>query len=76
MTRIILHSTTGPDGTLRLDIPLGTDLANHAVSIIIEPEVSVPEQGYLEFLDGTAGAWQGDFERPAAHLPDEREAWP
>ncbi|HEX7378434.1 MAG TPA: hypothetical protein VF278_15050 [Pirellulales bacterium] len=73
MTRITVQSRTGPDGTLRLDLPLGKELADRDVSITIEPDSSVPQQEHLEFLRTTAGAWQGDFERPAPNCPEERD---
>jgi hypothetical protein len=76
MTRIVVQSRTGPDGTLHLDVPLGSELANREVSITIESETSVPQQEYLEFLQATAGAWQGDFERPTPTHPEARDAWP
>lgn len=75
MTRIVVQSRTGADGTLHLDVPLGKDLANREVSVTIESEPSVSQQEYLEFLQTTAGAWQGDFERPAPAQPEERDTW-
>lgn len=76
MTRIVVQSRTGPDGTLHPGVPLGKDLANREVSVTIESEPSVPQHEYLEFLQATAGAWQGDFESLATPQVEERDAWP
>jgi hypothetical protein len=64
MTRIVLRSKVGPDGILQLTVPVGHSDANREVRIVIESEPSASKQEYLNFLDRTAGAWQGDFERP------------
>jgi hypothetical protein len=65
MKRMILKARVGANGVLQ--VPLGEAAANREVCITIEP-TSPPEldaqQDYLNFLQATAGAWQGDFERP------------
>lgn len=75
MTRILIHSRTGPDGTLHLDVPLGTDLADREVSVIIESESPFRQEGYSEFLRTTAGAWKGGFERLPSAQPEERDVF-
>ena len=65
MTRMILSARVGADGVLH--VPLGEKEANRDVRVTIEPAGSpAPQsrQDYLDFLQATAGAWQGDFERP------------
>jgi hypothetical protein len=65
MHRMILNTRVGADGVLQ--VPLGEAEANREVRVTIEPVVSPPLQSgqkYLDFLQATAGAWQGDFERP------------
>jgi hypothetical protein len=32
----VIESVTGPDGTLRLDVPLGLEKANQTVQVVIE----------------------------------------
>jgi hypothetical protein len=65
MTRMILSARVGADGVLH--IPIGQAEANREVRVTIEPANSAalkPSQDYLDFLKTTAGAWQGDFQRP------------
>jgi len=65
MTRMTLNTRVGADGVLH--VPLGEKEANRDVRVIIEPTSSSnpkSRQEYLDFLQATAGAWQGDFERP------------
>lgn len=65
MTRMTLSARIGPDGVLHL--PLGAAEANQEVRVTIEPTPAATaksRQEYLDFLKATAGAWQGDFERP------------
>src|SRR5260370_15862423 len=65
MTRMILSARVGADGVLH--VPLGEKEANREVRVTIELAGSpAPQsrQDYLDFLQATAGAWQGEFERP------------
>jgi hypothetical protein len=65
MTRKILSARVGADGVLL--VPLGQAEANLEVRVTIEPAAAPAlqsRQEYLDFLQATAGAWQGDFERP------------
>jgi len=60
-----LNARVGADGVLH--VPLGQAEANQEVRITIEPATpfAVPSrQEYLDFLQATAGAWQGNFEGP------------
>jgi hypothetical protein len=36
MSNIVIESVIGPDGTLRLDIPIGIENANQPVRVVIE----------------------------------------
>jgi hypothetical protein len=68
-----LSARVGADGVLHL--PLGEAEANREVRVTIEPASALqPSQDYLEFLKATAGAWQGDFERPEQGSYETRDA--
>lgn len=63
MTRIKIKSRVGPDGVLRLNVPIGKAEAEREVELTIEPAPArLSDDEYQEFLRSTAGAWQGDFE--------------
>jgi hypothetical protein len=66
MRRLILRSRVGADGVLRVTVPVGQAEADQDVQVIIEPVSATVQsnQDYLDFLQATAGAWQGNFERP------------
>jgi len=66
MQRMIVKSRVGADGVVRVSVPVGTADADREVKVTIEPLATepAPRQEYLDFLQATAGAWQGDFERP------------
>lgn len=74
MNPMILRSRVGPDGVLHMDISLGAAEAGREVQITVEPDgaPSKTRQEYWDFLDATAGAWQGDFERPDQGEFEER----
>jgi hypothetical protein len=60
MTRLTLSARVGADGVLH--VPLGQAEANREVRVTIEPTdgpALQSPQGYLDFLQATAGAWQG-----------------
>ena len=74
MTRIVLQSRTGPDGTLHLDVPLGPEQAGREVQVVIEPVPKRMTQAeYAAWVQSMAGTWQGDFERPPQGTYEERE---
>ena len=66
MNRMIVKSHVGADGVLKVIVPVGMADANREVEVTIEPLPRAAKSGqeYLDFLRATAGAWQGDFQRP------------
>jgi hypothetical protein len=63
MTRKTVRARVGSDGVLHL--PLGEAEANQEVRVTIESAAPlILHQEHLDFLKRTAGAWQGEFERP------------
>lgn len=78
MNRTVVKTQIGADGVLHLDIPFGAAEAGRSVQIVIDPEVqpSPNPKAYLDFLDETAGAWQGEFERPPQGEFEERDSLP
>jgi hypothetical protein len=66
MQRHSIRSRAGADGVLRVTLPLGKSEADREVRLIVEPVSSSlkSSEDYLDYLQATAGAWQGDFERP------------
>jgi hypothetical protein len=77
MQRLIVKSRVGADGVLRVTVPVGEAEADLEVQLIIEPlpPVEKSHQDYLDFLQATAGAWQGDFERPEQGEYEDRDAF-
>lgn len=73
MTLIVLRSRVGADGVLQLTVPVGAGEANRDVRVVIESEPAAHQEEYLDFLQRTAGAWQGDFQRPAQGQPEKRD---
>lgn len=75
MNRMIVRSRIGSDGILHMDIPVGAADAGRQVQITIEPEAAASKtpQEYSDFLDATAGAWQGAFQRPEQGQWEERD---
>lgn len=76
MNRMIVKSRVGADGVLHVHVPIGAADANCEVLVTIEPAAAPPRhshQDYLNFLRATAGAWQGEFERPPQDDFETRE---
>jgi hypothetical protein len=75
MTRIILHSRTGPDGTLHLDVPLGSEQAGREVQVVIEPAPKRMAQAeWAAWVQSMAGSITDPaFERPPQLPLEERE---
>ena len=75
MTRIILQSRTGPDGTLHLDVPLGPEQAGREVQVVIEPAPKRMTQAeYAAWVQSMAGSITDPaFERPPQLPLEERE---
>lgn len=66
MTRVVTKSRVGADGVLHLELPLGVPEAGREVQVTVEPVTAprmTPEE-WSAFIDRTAVAWQGEFERP------------
>jgi hypothetical protein len=83
MTHIEIKSRVGPDGVLKVAVPVGMAQANREVKITVEsleqtaakPRLS-PEQ-WKQFIEETAGCWKGDpLARPAQGELENREQWP
>ena len=70
MRTIQLTGKTGPDGVLDLRVPVGTAEAEFDVVVIVQLKArgaadSPEARGWPPgFFEKTAGAWQGEFERP------------
>jgi hypothetical protein len=75
MNRMVLKSIVDSDGVLHLDVPLGTDAANTEVQITLEPvpATAMTQEEWRSFILSTAGAWQGEFERPPQGEYEQRE---
>ena len=76
MANIVMQSRSGPDSILHLEVPVGQPDTEFEVEVVVRSKKpSVSQQDYLEFLQKTAGAWQGDFERPEQGEPQERDSF-
>ena len=66
MNRVVVQSRVDTDGVLRINVPVGADEANREVRVTIEqaPANRLTQEEYEELIRSTAGAWQGEFERP------------
>lgn len=75
MTRLIIQSRVGPDGVLHLDVPLGQSEANREVQVIVEPSArpGLTQEEWRDFIQRTAGSWQGPFERPPQGEYEKRD---
>jgi hypothetical protein len=75
MTRIVLHSRTGPDGMLHLDVPLGPDQADREVQVVIEPAPKgITHAEWAAWVLSMAGSiTDPTFERPPQLPVEERE---
>jgi hypothetical protein len=78
MNRMIVKSRVGNDGVLHVNVPIGAADANRDVQVTIElaaAPAAHSRQDYLDFLQATAGAWQGEFERPEQGDYEKRDPW-
>jgi hypothetical protein len=75
MDRIVVTSRVGKDGVLHLALPMGPAAANQEVHVTVEP-VPPTQEEWRRLVLGTAGQWQGEFERPAQGQLEERETLP
>jgi hypothetical protein len=80
MNRMVLHSRVGSDGVLHIDVPIGKQNADREVQVTIDPVPTGPPQmtqeEWRQFVFSTAGAWQGDLERPDQGKYEERDELP
>jgi hypothetical protein len=81
MDRIVIHSRVGADGVLRLNVPIGAAAANGEVEVTIQSvdlrERSTAEwEEWQQFVMSTAGAWQGELERPEQGEYEDRDELP
>lgn len=76
MTRVVIKSRVGADGVLHLELPFGTPEAGREVQVTVDPveSRSMTREEWSAFLDRTAGAWQGEFERPPQGEYETRES--
>lgn len=81
MNRIVAQSRVGADGVLHVTVPVGAADANQEVQITIEPASAAARQPLTQerwqsFLQSTAGAWQGDFDRSTQGEYEQRDELP
>jgi hypothetical protein len=78
MNRMVVHSRIGADGVLHLTVPVGKEQADREVEITIAP-VATPvltQEEWRQFVLSTAGAWQGELERPEQGKYEQRDELP
>jgi hypothetical protein len=76
MSNIVIDSVIGPDGTLRLDVPIGIESANQPVRVVIEAfrKPMTPEE-WRAFVRSMAGSiTDPTFERPPQLPLETRES--
>jgi hypothetical protein len=78
MNRMILKTRVGTDGILQVTLPVGVADANREVQVTIEPAstAEISQEEWHAWLGATAGAWQGDFERPEQGDYEQRDSLP
>jgi hypothetical protein len=66
MNPVVIRSTVGSDGTLRLTIPVGPDAADKDVRVTVEPadDPATAVEEWRRCILDTAGKWQGELVRP------------
>lgn len=81
MNRMVVQSRVGADGVLHLTVPIGKDDADREVVVTIQ--AAAPKHGtaseqddWRQFVAKTAGAWQGDLERPEQGAYEQRDELP
>ncbi len=75
MSRIEVLSKVDTDGVLRLTVRLSKSDAGQDVKVTVEPvsQKAMTQEEWRDLVMSTAGAWQGDFERPPQGEYEERE---
>ena len=80
MSRVVVCSRVGADGVLQLCVPVGRQHANRDVEVTIaiaEPkDDKVAQEEWRQFVLSTAGAWQGELERPPQGEYEQRDELP
>jgi hypothetical protein len=78
VNRVVVQSRVGADGVLHLDVPIGKEQAEKEVQVTIDPitKPALPHEEWQQFVLSTAGAWQGDLERPAQGDYEQRDELP
>ncbi|HVC97836.1 MAG TPA: hypothetical protein VND64_29465 [Pirellulales bacterium] len=81
MNRIVLLSKVGADGILQLTVPIGAADAEREVEVTIEAtgprsQTDTQREEWRQFVLETAGAWQGDLERPEQGEYEQRDELP
>ena len=75
MSRIVIESVIGPDGTLYLDVPLGLEKANQTVRVVIEslrkPMTPTEWSAWVQSMAGSIT--DPSFKRPPQLPLEERE---
>lgn len=76
MSRIIVRSKVGSDGLLHLPLPAGLADAGDDVQVTIEtlPYQDHTPMEWKSWVEGMAGSWHGDFERPPQGECEVRES--
>jgi hypothetical protein len=76
MNNILIESVVGPDGTLRLDVPIGVENANRPVRVLIEATRKPMTRAKWEaFVRSMAGSiTDPTFERPSQLPLEVRES--
>lgn len=80
MSRMVVHSRVGADGVLQLCVPIGQENAHREVEVTIDVAGTRSDQTAAEewrqFVLATAGAWQGDLQRPEQGEYETRDELP
>jgi hypothetical protein len=76
-----IHTTvqTGPDGTLKLEIPVGLVNTSVDVTVVVQRAKAkrpMSREERMRFIDQTAGKWQGEpLKRPEQPKLEQRDTW-
>ena len=78
MNRMVVQSRVGADGVLHLNVPIGQEEADKEVQVTIDPVQRPPmtQEEWRQFVLSTAGAWQGELERPPQGEYEQRDEMP
>ena len=69
----ILTSRSGTDGKLHLEIPVPRVGVDYEVEVVVRQKPTMTAEEWRDWLAASAGAWQGEFERPLPCAPEERD---